>query len=151
MNTAATVHTVIQDVNSEVEKVVSALTPAGKMAWHVLVENYQVQALQHLVFAVVSAAYLGLCVYLIYFLFFRRTKTPERLLRKGLEQTSSVWDRKEAEGEDIIILLLGVPVTIMAVAAFGVFVTYGLDVWNYIAFFHPNLYAAHELIGRVSG
>lgn len=139
-------------VNAELTELVHRLTPATAGAWKTVVDVYQVSAISHLAYGLLALVLLGLVVATLYAIYCIQRPVPETVVckfsRYETGDTWTIWERANFDDVEIFIIALTLILGLGGIVCFG-FALLLVDVWNWVALFHPQLYAAHEILQAV--
>lgn len=134
--------TSLQLVNKILGTLTTDLSGASKETWKAIVPVYQVDAIQGLVYGLVGLGILGACVFLMKYLFFSLRKT--RSLGRGEKRSSFLFDC-DGDPELLWVMLMIVGVAGASISSMIAFINL-VDIWNWVALWHPQAYAVHELL-----
>lgn len=123
-------------VQALAEKMVQALTPAARASWHITGQIYQINAIQSLIHGVLALFFFGFCVWLLYYdnAKYKRIKESRYRATEGQEMAM------------LAMLIIGVVGGMITLIISLLTLT---NVWYWVALFHPQLYAAHEILNAV--
>ena len=122
-------------VQTLTEKLVTALTPAATAGWRVTSEVYQVRAVQHLVYGGIA---------LLCFL------AALWALRSAYGIWAKTGGQDVTEEDGFRVAVRVIPGVLAALISLLFMLCTLPDIWYWVALFHPQLYAAHEILQAVA-
>lgn len=139
-------------VNTELAQLVHQLTPATIGAWKTVVTVYQVNAISHLAYGLLALVLLGMVVATLYAIYGVWRPVPETVVHQSscyeTGDTWTLWEKADFYDVELGVLVSSVILGLVGIVCFG-FTRLLFDVWCWVALFHPQLYAAHEILQAV--
>ncbi|MHB1644671.1 MAG: hypothetical protein ACYCS8_18800 [Acidithiobacillus sp.] len=143
----------INAVNAELSLLVHNLTPATEVAWKTAVSVYQVNAISNLVQGLVGLIIFTFIMLAFRSIYFVKRRIPNESIRDKFERntgcdTWTLWQKADYLNLETAVAVFSLILGVIALVAFGVSLQL-LSVWNWLSLFHPQLYAAHEIMTNV--
>lgn len=135
-----------EQIQSLVQKIGTTTSPTTEHGWQLVVENYHLQAIQHMIYGG-SAIIIGL-----FFLFIvtRAVSYSMRAAARGKECQPESPEAQEADRDLVISSIISVlAVAVLVFCSVYAYVTFE-NIWNWTGVMHPQLYAVHCLLEQIN-